>query len=213
MRWKIKCLLAIMALSLLLPSFNTPALAYNRGNAVAYANQWALSRNWLSYGSYTDDCTNFVSQALNAGGYKQVGGNKNSDNAWYYNSDLDQPSLTWVNAPHNFQFQINHNPGGVVEQVTSWRTDGLKYKASFDNLYVNQGDVLYYDWSGTDGIDHSALQVPPGYSQYMPKGQSWYADLVDAHTVDLYHVSWSMLEVNPQWPTTIIYEVHIGDGN
>lgn len=40
---------------------------YTASSAVAYARKWAKSRN-SAYASYSSDCTNFVSQALAAGG-------------------------------------------------------------------------------------------------------------------------------------------------
>lgn len=211
--WKTKCILALIVLLALFPLFSNTALAYDRNAATSYADQWALSRNWFWYPIYGNDCTNFVSQALAAGGYHQVDGDINSDSVWFGDSWWDQWSVTWINAPHNYNFQMNHYPGGWLQKVTSWSIDGMAYKASFDAANQIQGDVLYYDWNGTDGITHAAFQVNAGYSQYMPSGQSWYADLSDQHTTDRYHVSWSHLEVNAQWPTTVIYEVHIDDGN
>ena len=44
---------------------------YNRSAAVAYADQWALSRN-SNYPQFGNDCTNFASQVLQAGGYPQT---------------------------------------------------------------------------------------------------------------------------------------------
>ena len=43
---------------------------YDRAKAVAYAHQWAYSRNpaYYDFSAIGGDCTNFVSQCLRAGG-------------------------------------------------------------------------------------------------------------------------------------------------
>ncbi|HIZ40511.1 MAG TPA: amidase domain-containing protein [Candidatus Anaerobutyricum stercoris] len=49
------------------PPVMTRASSYNATNAVNYAKKWAEKRN-DAYDSYSNDCTNFISQALYAGG-------------------------------------------------------------------------------------------------------------------------------------------------
>lgn len=49
------------------PPVMTRAASYNATNAVSYARKWAEKRN-DAYDSYSSDCTNFISQALYAGG-------------------------------------------------------------------------------------------------------------------------------------------------
>lgn len=75
---------------------------YDREAAVAYARQWALSRNprYYDYDPLGGDCTNFASQCIHAGGgvmnYKPTFG-------WYYNSANDHsPSWTGVEYLYNF---------------------------------------------------------------------------------------------------------------
>lgn len=48
----------------------TKICPYNRGKAVAYALEWAMSRNpaYLDFEELGGDCTNFASQCLLAGG-------------------------------------------------------------------------------------------------------------------------------------------------
>lgn len=213
----IKLIPAIFAMTLVFSHGGT-ALAYNRNNAVSYADQWALSRNG-AYPSFGSDCTNFASQALTAGGYSQVlgDGNVSNDNNWWgyhYRSgsvELWTNSHSWSVAPDQYNFQLWHNPGGFQEAVVT--ASDSAFWANFDNVNMVGGDELFFDWGKGEGISHVAFQVWAGYSQYMPAGQSFYGDLSDQHVTDHYHVSWSHNEVNGDWPTTTIYEIHIDDGN
>lgn len=52
-------------------TFSTRISGYNASSAVAYARKWANSWN-ASYGMFSGDCTNFVSQCLVAGGIPMV---------------------------------------------------------------------------------------------------------------------------------------------
>jgi hypothetical protein len=214
--WKIKFILVLSILALLIPSLGGTAFAYNRNNAVSYADQWALSRNG-NYPSYGADCTNFASQALNAGGYSQVNLDNNTSNLdnWYSYWFLGHfiASYSWYNAPDHYQFQWYHVPGGYFQASVSNAATNAAYFAHYDAANMVGGDELFYSWTGNGVIDHMAFQVWSGWSQYMPAHETWYGDLSDQHVTDRYHVSWNHIEVNAQWPTTVIYEMHIGDGN
>jgi hypothetical protein len=62
------------------PSGKVP---YNRQAAATYARKWATNIN-PQYGSFSDsDCTNFVSQALKAGGFPE-------DNEWFFDRTFNQ---------------------------------------------------------------------------------------------------------------------------
>ena len=66
-------LLLVGFVALAISSVNvTSASAYNGTAAKNYAETYAVNHNGAYY-SYTDDCTNFVSQALRAGGHKFYG--------------------------------------------------------------------------------------------------------------------------------------------
>jgi len=77
-------------------------MAYNREKAVAYAHKWALKRNprYMDFHGIGGDCTNFISQCLQAGGapmnYKKTFG-------WYYSNASDRaPAWTGVQYLYNF---------------------------------------------------------------------------------------------------------------
>jgi len=73
-----------------------PLLAlYSRTKAVNYANYWAKGRNpnYKSFGVDSDgencnDCTNYVSQVLRAGGMPQVRGSNDVFHWYHYKSNL-----------------------------------------------------------------------------------------------------------------------------
>jgi putative amidase-like protein len=63
---------------------------YNPAAAVAYADQWAHGRN-PNYPDFTDnDCTNFNSQGLEAGGLplQSVNGFLTDDRNWFHNAGI-----------------------------------------------------------------------------------------------------------------------------
>jgi hypothetical protein len=210
----IKLVFSMACCIMVLPALGGTALAYNRGNAVSYADRWALSRN-SNYPNYPNsDCTNFASQALHAGGYSFVGTpqpwNSGDDTQWWGDWFLGYwfHTNSWPNAPDHYQFQMAHYPGGWLEEVVT--PSNNDYWAHYDNVYMTGGDELFFDWGKGDGMSHVAFQVYSGWSQYT---SNWYGDLSDQHVTDRYHVSWNHLEVNGDWPTTTIWEVHIDDNN
>ncbi|MFD0935409.1 amidase domain-containing protein [Methylobacterium trifolii] len=92
---------------------------YDRRAAAAYALKYAINYNpnWPAYKS--QDCTNFVSQALYAGGWKMVQGGfigSRDMRAWYSEQDdADDHSWTWSNAKA-FSFYLANNIGVRVSK-------------------------------------------------------------------------------------------------
>ncbi|MDR1615588.1 MAG: amidase domain-containing protein [Syntrophomonadaceae bacterium] len=65
--------LFIIAILMLLVFINSAAAAYNRNNATYYADYYtSVSNNNPNYYKFSQNCTNFVSQALGAGGLEQI---------------------------------------------------------------------------------------------------------------------------------------------
>jgi hypothetical protein len=124
------------------PKPGTPArLAtgfYDRGAAGNYAFQNAYGhspgyRNW-----HDNDCTNFASQALYAGGWQY---RQDPFWDWFYVPSGGQ-SNSWVNAYVLKNFTAN-----------SGRASFVSY---FENLF--QGDIIFADWSyNGPGVDHSMI--------------------------------------------------------
>ena len=102
---------------------------YDRDAAVAYARQWALSRNprYYDYDKLGGDCTNFVSQCILAGGgemnYKPTFG-------WYYNS-ANNHSPSWTGVVYLYNFLTRKTGGGPVGREV-------------DMAHVQPGDISQF---------------------------------------------------------------------
>lgn len=117
---------------------------YSRKAAAEYARKWALSDN-PAYGRIEpNDCTNFVSQALLAGGWTMVGGtcdDRKDDNVWWFKPmecrwvkgrpwlKEVKASFTWGGAQNLYRFMKQSSRGVDV----------------YDPMDLEIGDVLQMD--------------------------------------------------------------------
>ncbi|SCF77598.1 amidase domain-containing protein [Streptomyces sp. Ncost-T10-10d] len=119
---------------------------YDYGKIVAYADKYWKNPNKGSYRTYGNDCTNFVSQAMKAGGWGIVGptdaGQRSNNKKWFYTIFVDRTSYTWAGAENWYWFAIKH----------SKRTKAL------DNVYkLASSDVLQADWDRNGNINHTMV--------------------------------------------------------
>lgn len=98
-----------------------------------------------SYRTFDNDCTNFISQIMEAGGWTYESGFYQDNHYWWYNF-LNQ-TYSWAGA-HNW---------GVYAQVYSHRTAPLAYV--YQMLVT---DVLQADWENDGNINHTMIVT--GYS-------------------------------------------------
>jgi hypothetical protein len=113
--------------------------AANKQLVVNYANAYWSNYN-TSYRSFTNDCTNFVSQAMRAGGWADNNGPYIDDHYWWY-SALNQ-TFSWAGAENWYKYA----------RVYSGRVTALT------NVYsLRPGDVLQVKYSGYTVIDHSMI--------------------------------------------------------
>lgn len=123
---------------------------YNVTNAVNYAYAWtqngAITRNQqYSFYNGQNDCTNFVSQVLSAGGLSYVrndnlGWDYDDPDNWYYvNNYPDIPSWTWGGA-HNQYWHLN-----------DWSSNVRRVYSTSD---LRVGDVVMWDTEPNDGTFH-----------------------------------------------------------
>jgi hypothetical protein len=116
---------------------------YNTSAAVNYALTYVENSN-PAYRTYSNDCTNFTSQALRAGGwpFDQTGG-RTEPNTWYYGSFTWTTSYSWAGA-HNFNQFFSQSGRGFYAQYFS---------------QLIKGDIVQADWGPTpDGnISHSMI--------------------------------------------------------
>lgn len=92
------------------------------------------------------DFTNFVSQALSAGGWEPKAGFYRNTTAWWYRQNGALPD-TWAwawSGSQNF-WHFNNNTGRATRV------------ASYKDMLA--GDVLQIDYSGDGTVDHSAIVV------------------------------------------------------
>lgn len=97
-------------------------IGYRRDRAVAYARRWAYSRNPLfeNFSGIGGDCTNFVSQAVYAGGCVM---NYTPTFGWYYISPTDRaPAWTGVEFFYNF-VTANNGIGPFALEVEAYELE------------------------------------------------------------------------------------------
>lgn len=127
-----------------------PFVNYDRVAAVDYAKAHALSYN-PAFKRFNNDCTNFVSQTLLAGGWQMALGVYTHNDVWWYSCMLPggnvcRASYTW-GAAFNFHEFLGTSPGQ--------RTNMADH---FGDVWP--GDIIFADWDGPTGhhpdgrIDH-----------------------------------------------------------
>jgi len=111
------------------------------------------------------DCTNFVSQCIAAGGAEQV---KNglipyrNSGSWFYNDS--KPSHTW---------------GGAQNFYNHWKN---RIGVESDSGTLDIGDPVSIDFTGDGDIDHTVLIVASGSSNSKK--------LLSAHTIDRFKTAY-----------------------
>ncbi|MET8446538.1 amidase domain-containing protein [Streptomyces sp. NPDC005209] len=122
------------------------ASGYNRTKAVAYAVKYGKHRN-THYRAYSsNDCTNFASQVMTAGGWKQAGRitYRRSDNRyWFYGPGAmwNTTSYSWTAAENWYWFAKKSHRTRLMSSV---------WDAAI-------GDVIQADWNHDGQIDHTMI--------------------------------------------------------
>lgn len=120
---------------------------YNRDKAVAYAKQWAYSRNpeFYDFQELGGDCTNFASQVIYAGcgvmNYTPIYG-------WYYIS-LNNRSPSWTGVNQLYTFLTTNTAEGPRGKVV-------------DLSEIENGDIIQLDFNGDSSFDHTPVVVDAG---------------------------------------------------
>ncbi len=122
----------------------SPTGTYNKATAAAYAVKHAITYNTGGYRSYGNDCTNFISQCLKAGGWSETGTSlsRTSNTTWLYSSLGEGfTSYTWAGA-HNHYF---------FHKETARSTAGA-YVSS-----LRLGDIMQVSFAGDGHIGHTVI--------------------------------------------------------
>jgi|SRR5579875_1225128 len=138
---------------------------YDRLRAVQYAERWWNSYN-PAYKKFENDCTNFISQCLRAGGAPMRGYPKRDAGWWLQTHNW---SYSWAIA-HSLRLYLAHSKLGLR----------AKEVASPDQLLL--GDVICYDFEGDGRFNHNTI-VTGKDADGMP--------LVNAHTYNSRQRYWA----------------------
>ncbi|WP_343029932.1 amidase domain-containing protein [Alkalibaculum sporogenes] len=152
-------------------------IIYDKNSAVQYALKYALEPN-NNYIYYQDnDCTNFISQCLRAGGAQN---DFNTSHPWWYNNGKN--SICWSVA-HSLFWYIRvctqENRFGIKAN-TYYLNDNNKYKQDIEGL-IKLGDIIQYK-NYQDRIQHSTIITGFDNVDNEP--------LVSQHTFEGRNVSW-----------------------
>lgn len=184
---------------------------YSGTAAAAYADNNALGFN-QNYRIQSNDCANFVSQALSNGGmpltYQQFG-----PHYWWYTNNFGgapyQPAWTdsWVNTNALAAYLLWDNPGGIYEAHWGPTYDFQSYTPNS----IVTGDVIFYNWyDSSSNTDHVSMQVGIG----VDPDSGFYGNLVDEHTNNRRHAFWSLYPYNAANASTTWYQLwHISAAN
>ncbi|MFH9958069.1 amidase domain-containing protein [Streptomyces roseolus] len=121
-----------------------PTTGYDYSKMASYADRYWKRAN-SDYRVYGNDCTNFISQAMRAGGWGTTSGSalsRQDNNKWFYGSYTWTTSYTWAGAENWYWFARKH----------SKRTRHLS-----SVWHMGKADVLQADWKGDGTIDHSMI--------------------------------------------------------
>lgn len=130
------------------------ASSYDREEAARYALEWYNGYNTSKYYDAGLDCTNFVSQCLEAGGFRRTSsvGDWSSLNQWRPHSgtweNADLFSKYWSRFSSRYSYSIGRSSAYSINKSLS------------DNL--RKGDVVQYGY-GLDEIKHSQIIHNFGY--------------------------------------------------
>jgi Putative amidase domain len=207
MRRTSRLVLVVLAAVLLSAATASAAGGYDRRAAATYADTYWQSYNpaWPSFTRKGGDCTNFVSQALYAGGIAmRPSPSYAGAAAWYMLQSKGRRwsySLSWINVQSQRAFLQSL---GATEVASYYGVAPGALVAS----NAAQGDVVLYDWDDDGVYDHESIVVASDGTN--PDGTpNW--DLVDAHTNNRYHAYWTLAQYNANWATTHIVVLHIPD--
>lgn len=162
-------------------SENAVRFIYDRMKAVQYAELWWNSRN-PEFPKVEDDCTNFISQCLLAGG-APMDVHAARDKGWWFRNKNNNWSFSWTVA-HSMRWYLSGSQAGLR---------GREMQTA-DQLFL--GDVICYDFEGDGRWDHTTIVVAKDANN-MP--------LVNAHTNDSRHRYWTY-EDSAAWTPNCKYK-------
>ncbi|MDQ0219871.1 hypothetical protein ELQ35_18240 [Peribacillus cavernae] len=159
---------------------------YNHLKAVQYAERWWNEFN-PAYKKFQDDCTNFISQCLHAGGIPMWGAPNKSKGWWIGKNSW---SYSWTTA-NSLMLILTKGQGIRTKQVRSPQE-------------LQLGDIICYDFQGDGRFDHNTI-VTGKDQNGMP--------LVNAHTTNSRRRYWAYEDSTAYTPNIRYKYYTILDGN
>ncbi len=144
---------------------------------VIYAKNFATVRNENKYGSFGEDCTNFMSQILEYGGVDQVTNKTNDETkGWWHKK---------INGKHKYSISW-------IQANTFAKYMGVKYRSKSLNefsVHIARGDFIAVDWTSDGKWDHMGFITQKG------KWNGKYYDFqIAQHSSD--YIAWVSSEEN-----------------
>jgi hypothetical protein len=156
------------------------AYTYDRLKAVQYAERWWNDFN-PAYPKFEDDCSNYISQCLHAGGIP-MWGSPNRGRGWWMSGKSWSYSWTVANA---LQKLLASGQGIRTKEVSA--ANELDY-----------GDIICVDFEGDGRFNHSLMVT----------AKDWYGmPLVNAHTTNSRHRYWTY-EDSSAYTQNIVYKFY-----
>jgi hypothetical protein len=120
---------------------------YDSAAAIEYAHAWAMARNpkYADFEHMGGDCSNFISQALLAGGAVM---NDARDTGWYYRSLKDR-APAWTGVPFLFNFLTKNQGRGPFGHVIALEE-------------VQPGDIIQLRFADKNDFSHSLMVTDAG---------------------------------------------------
>lgn len=153
---------------------------FNASKGVAYAKKYADGKNFPKYAycsqPFGGDCTNFVSQILEAGGVKQV--------------KSDSEKKGWWHKSHN---GAHTHSDSWIKAKTFAKYMGISYKTKSHKAFskkVKKGDFIAFDKESDGNAEHMAFVTATSSKTY--KGANDYQ--VAQHTKD--YLAWMSSATN-----------------
>lgn len=166
----------------------TVPLSYDRFRAFRYAELW-WDHFHPAFPRLREDCTNFVSQCLLAGGMTMDHRSSRAEGWWIdegATAESERWSYSWATTEGLRRYLQKHRGAQVVRRP--------------EKLLI--GDIIFYDWYGTGQFHHAAI-----VTDFDEAGNP----LVSAHTDPSYHRDFRYFD-SPAWTPRTRYEfVHIPD--
>ncbi|MEH7238642.1 amidase domain-containing protein [Bacillus sp. JJ1562] len=165
------------------PEEDIRSFKYNRLAAVQYAERWWNDYN-PEYPRFTDNCTNFISQCLRAGGAPMYGYPNRSKGWWMQNNNW---SYSWSVANSLRWYLTGSQRGLQAKQVSSPKELLL-------------GDIICYDFEGDGRFNHNTIVVAKDMEGY---------PLVNAQTQNSRMRYWSYYDSTAYTPNIKYIFFHI----